>query len=255
MDDLLILLIEVDTRWVLRQQFCDTFLNQLLNILQYQVLLFALGKLLPQEFEVNAANIETCWAIIMSPCWINLQVLIHNIVDSYAQVCDISMLAFLLQLLIDSFEGIFLLFHLLRDILTIQIFPEFQECSNISNECLASLYRLTHRIRCFQQIIQFNEVLSTYQNIQIEVMLFQIIRSSCNSFQYLFDEFFLFYGRHFTTITTWICRIVCQSLTQSFYDADIVNHQAVRFAFCHTVGSRNGLHQRMGFHGFVDVET
>ena len=163
------------------------------------------------------------------------------------------MLAFLLQLFIDSFECIFLLFHLCCDILTIQILPEFQECSYISDECLAYFYGLTHRIGSFQQILQLHKVHCMNQVIQLEVMLLQIIRSCSNSFQYMLDELFLIHCGIIATFAIRISRIVSQCLAQCFHDSYIVDDQSIRFPFCHSVGARNGLHQRMGFHGFVDI--
>ena len=93
------------------------------------------------------------------------------------------------------------------------------------------------------------------QVIQLEVMLFQIIRSCSNGFQHMLDKFFLIHCGIIATFATRISRIVSQCLTQGFHDTYIVYHQAIRLAFCHSIGARNGLHQRMGFHGFVDIEA
>ena len=87
-------------------------------------------------------------------------------------------------------------------------------------------------------------------------MFFQECCSGSDSLQYMFDKFFLIHSRVATTFMAFrIGCIIGQSLTQGFYDADIVNDQAVCLTFRYTIGTGNGLHQRMRFHRLVNVKT
>ena len=53
--------------------------------------------------------------------------LIYYFIDGYTQICDVSMLAFLLQLLVYSFYGILLQSHLWCYILAVEVFPKLQQ--------------------------------------------------------------------------------------------------------------------------------
>ena len=87
-------------------------------------------------------------------------------------------------------------------------------------------------------------------------MFFQESRSRCHGFHDMFDELLLVKGWVVAIGTTLgIGGIVGQGLPQGFHDAHIVDDEAVGLTLGNAVGTGDGLHQRVGFHGFVDVEA
>ena len=53
----------------------------------------------------------------------------------------------------------------------------------------------------------------------------------------------------------YVCGIVGQSLAEGFHDADIIDNQTVTLAFVHTVGTGDGLHERMRLQGLVEIQA
>ena len=71
----------------------------------------------------------------------------------------------------------------------------------------------------------------------------------------MFDKLRFINSRIFSILPQWISRIVSKCFPECLHDANIINDQPIGLAFSHAVSPGDSLHQRVGFHGFVKVET
>ena len=110
-DDLLVTLIEIDSRRIGTHHLGNSFLQQLLYVFHHQVSLLASGKLVPEQIEIDAANVETAAIGFGQIKMLQLQMLVHNTIDGHTKIGNVGILALLLQLLVNSLYGILLLLH------------------------------------------------------------------------------------------------------------------------------------------------
>ena len=215
----------------------------------------SLCKFPAQQIEINFGNIE-----LLGFCqpWRNgfqSQILTNDTVDLHHQISVVSMLALQLQFFVDGNDGITVLHLILGQILPLQILHHSDKFRGISLEFLLIFHIATDHIRSGLDQRLLCKILCRNQGRKIKPQFIKECVGLSDQFHNTGNQLFFIYGRISAILAADIGGIVCQCLSQCLYNANIVHNQAITLAFCHTIGTGNGLHQGMCLQRLVQIQA
>ena len=232
-------------------------MDHIIQILQKQISILRSDKFSPKKVKVNLADIKALGAIGNSGLshLIHLDVLADDPVDLHHQIRIVHILFLLFQFVGDRLNGITLQMLIFRYLAPANVFHKTADFAGIGLECFPGLQIITDSICRFLQCRKAIKAIGFQKTVQLKSMLMQQVLRSLKRLQDSPDQLFFINRRIGSATSLTIGRIICQCFSQSFYNADIVNDQAIALALCYTVGTGNRLHQRMCFQRLIQIEA
>ena len=254
-NDLLIPLIIIDTVRIIEKQAVQFLLNQLLQILHYKVLFLHLRKFPAQQIKVDSADIKPARLFFDHKRHIvYFNILADDRIDFHHQIGCVHVTALFLQFRIDCGNGFILFPGRAGNIVTVRVFHQTDQFCGVCGERLFILDGTAHSIGGGLKQRQFHKIDCGYQISKLKVALMKENLCFFDGIKNTGNQFIFINGRIAAGCVD-VSRVICQRLTERFYDADIIDNQAVALSLIHAVGTGDGLHQRVRLQRLVQIEA
>ena len=253
-DNFLIPLVIFDSVGIIKQQCFQPHLYQLLQIPHNQILFLCLGKLPTQEIEVNLADVKPFGLCQTFRLLFDMNIFADDIIDLNHQIHIACMLSLFLQFIINRSDCIISFPGNDIHIFPVCILHQPVQFAGIGLEFFLFLQCNRNCICCHLHQMELFKILCMDDRLQRTAMLCQKGFSHIQNLVNSGDQLFLVY-RGISPATSEIRCVICQCLSQCFHDTDIIHDQTIALSFRNTVGTGDGLHQRVRFQGLVQVQA